>query len=339
MKHKSEKVKRKIVHKKLDSNILASEILKGNKILLSKTITLLESTKQEHNIIAREVLEKTYSNTGNSIRIGITGVPGVGKSTFIEAIVKHILPLNKKIAILAIDPTSQKTKGSILGDRTRMEEISKEENVFIRPSPAGSELGGVSRKTRETILLCEAAGFDTIFVETVGVGQSEISVKYMVDCFVLLMLATAGDELQGIKKGIMEMADIVAINKAENKKDLQANKAILEYKNALHLMQQKESNWIPKVTSCSALNNFNIETIWNYIIQYSNFTKENKFWQHNRNAQTKHWIKETINQTLLEEFYNNNNVKAKIKEVEQLLFLNKISSFEASKMVIDSYQK
>lgn len=322
--------------KKLNAEELAKGILSGNTILLSKTITLLESTKANHNNIAREVLEIVLPQTGNSIRIGITGVPGVGKSTFIESIGKVILKENRKIAVLAIDPSSQKSKGSILGDKTRMEDLTSNEHVFIRPSPAGNELGGVHRKTRETILLCEACGFDTIFIETVGVGQSEISVHSMVDCFLLLMLPGAGDELQGIKRGIMEMADIVAINKAENSNDLKANKAVSNYKNALHLMPPTTSGWIPKVLSCSALTNFNIEKVWQTVLEFENYTKVNNHWKSKRNEQSKYWIKETINQTLYDNFYNNIHVKQSIKEVEQQVLEGKITSFKAAEIVINS---
>lgn len=318
------------------SHKLAKGILEGNNILLSKTITLLESTKIEHNKIAREVLELVLSKTGNSIRIGITGVPGVGKSTFIESIGKIILNNNRKIAILAIDPSSQKSKGSILGDKTRMEDLTSNENVFIRPSPAGNELGGVHRKTRETILLCEACGFDTIFIETVGVGQSEISVHSMIDCFLLLMLPGAGDELQGIKRGIMEMADIVVINKANNKNDLKANKAVSNYKNALHLMPSTESGWIPKVLSCSALTNYNIKTVWNTIIEFENFTKVNNHWIKKRKKQSTYWIRETINQMLYDNFYNNINVKQSLEEVEKQVLEGEISSFKAAEIVLNS---
>lgn len=318
---------------------LAKGILAGNNILLSKTITLLESTKKEHNNIAREVLELVLPETGNSIRIGITGVPGVGKSTFIESIGKLILEENKKIAVLAIDPSSQKSKGSILGDKTRMEELTSNENVFIRPSPAGNELGGVHRKTRETILLCEACGYDIIFIETVGVGQSEIAVHSMIDCFLLLMLPGAGDELQGIKRGIMEMADIVAINKTANDKDLKANKAVSNYTNALHLMPATNSGWIPKVLACSALTNYNIEKVWKTILEFENYTKINNYWQKKRNSQSKYWIKETINQMLFDDFYNNIHVKQSLEKVEKQVLEGKISSFKAAEIVIESRNK
>ena len=319
-----------------NAEYLAKEIILGNKIILSKTITLLESTKKEHNNVARKVLELVLHKTGNAIRIGITGVPGVGKSTFIESLGKMILKENRKIAVLAIDPSSQKSKGSILGDKTRMEDLTSNANVFIRPSPAGKELGGVNRKTRETILLCEACGFNTIFIETVGVGQSEISVHSMIDCFLLLMLPGAGDELQGIKRGIMEMADIVAINKAENERDLKANKAVSNYKNALHLMPPTEYGWIPRVLSCSALNNYNIETIWKTILAYENYSKVNNYWNIKRNNQSSYWIRETINQKLYDNFYNNIHVKQSLKEVEKLVLEGKISSFKAAEIVINS---
>lgn len=323
----------------LSAKYIADQILLHNKILLSKAITLLESNKEEHNKIAREVLELVLHKTGDSIRIGITGVPGVGKSTFIESLGKHLLKQNKKIAVLAIDPSSQKTKGSILGDKTRMEELTINENVFIRPSPAGKQLGGVNRKTRETILLCEACGYDTILIETVGVGQSEISVHSMIDCFLLLLLSGAGDELQGIKRGIMEMADIIAINKAEDKNDLIAKKAQIQYSNALHLMPIKKSNWTPIVTTCSGLSGFNIKNVWSNILEYKKLTKKNKYWLYNRNNQSKYWIKETINQSILSSFYNNKTIKKEIKFLEEKVINNELSSFKASEILLAIFNK
>jgi len=322
----------------ITTKAVAKGILSGNKILLSKAITLLESTKEEHNIQAREILELVLHNTGNSIRIGITGVPGVGKSTFIETLGKHILKENRKIAVLAIDPSSQKSKGSILGDKTRMEELTSNENVFIRPSPAGKELGGVNRKTRETILLCEACGFDTIFIETVGVGQSEIKVHSMIDCFLLLMLPGAGDELQGIKRGIMEMADIVAINKAENEKDIKANKAVNNYKKALHLMPATNTGWIPKVLSCSALTAYNIDEVWQTVLSFVNHIKTNNYWETNRKEQSIFWLKETITQKLYDDFYNNIHVKQYYSIFEKQTLLGEISSFKAAEEIFNKYK-
>lgn len=329
--------KRKNIKQSLSAADLATGILEHNKILLSKAITLLESTKPEHNKIARDVIDIILPYTGNAIRIGITGVPGVGKSTFIEAIGEYILNENKKLAVLAIDPTSQKTKGSILGDKTRMEKISTHKDVFIRPSPAGDELGGVHRKTRETILLCEAAGFDTIFIETVGVGQSETAVHSMVDCLLLLMLPGAGDELQGIKRGIMEMADVLAINKAENEKDKKANEAIRNYKNALHLFPPNRSGWITEVLSCSGLSGFQVKEVWEIIQKFVNHHKLKGAWDAKRKEQAKYWMYETIQQSLQNMFYNNENIKNSINKKEIEVIKGKKSSFKAADELIKQF--
>lgn len=324
-----------------DSKLLANGILANDNVILSQTITLLESTKEEHNKIAREVIEFILPHTGNSVRVGITGVPGVGKSTFIEAIGQEIIKENteNKIAVLAIDPSSQKNKGSILGDKTRMEKISVLENVFIRPSPAGQELGGVHRKTRETILLCEAAGYNYILVETVGVGQSEIAVHSMVDCFLLLMLPGAGDELQGIKRGIMEMADIIAINKADSDKDIVANTAVSNYKNAIHLLPKSDSGWITEVTSCSALNNFKINLILNNIIKFKQYQTIKGYWIKRREQQSKYWIKKTIEQYLINSFFENENLLKEIEVKEKEVLKGKLSSFKAAEELIEIYKK
>lgn len=337
MKHKSFKKQ----NKKWTTEELAKGILASNSIILSQTITLLESTKEEDNKIAREVIELILPKTGNSIRIGITGVPGVGKSTFIEAIGQEILKENtgNKIAVLAIDPSSQKSKGSILGDKTRMEKISVLKNVFIRPSPAGKELGGVHRKTRETILLCEAAGYNYILVETVGVGQSETAVHSMVDCFLLLMLPGAGDELQGIKRGIMEMADIIAINKADSDKDIAANTAVSNYKNAIHLLPKSDSGWITEVTSCSALNNFKINLILDNIIKFKQYQTIKGYWIKRRNQQSKYWIKKTIEQYLINSFFENDNLLQQIEVKEEEVLKGNISSFKAAEELIEIYKK
>jgi LAO/AO transport system kinase len=227
-------------------------ILKGDITLLSKAVTLVESASTKHQQLAQEIITLCLPHSGKSIRVGITGVPGVGKSTFIEALGSYITKRGGKLAVLAIDPSSERTRGSILGDKTRMEELSVDKNAYIRPSPSAGSLGGVARKTRETIILCEAAGFDHIFIETVGVGQSETAVHSMTDFFLLLMLAGAGDELQGIKRGIMEMADIIAINKADGNNIEKAQMAKVQYNNAIHLFPKKDSEWDPKVLTCSA---------------------------------------------------------------------------------------
>ena len=310
----------------------------GDRTVLSRAITLIESTRPEHREQAQEIIEACLPDTGNSIRIGITGVPGVGKSTFIESMGNHIITQGRKLAVLAIDPSSSRTRGSILGDKTRMETLANNADAFIRPSPTAGSLGGVARKTRETIYLCEAAGFDTIFIETVGVGQSETAVDSMVDFFLLLMLAGAGDELQGIKRGIMEMADVIAINKTDSSPAKQVRQAIREYKNALHLYPPTKSGWEPKVTTCSALKESGIVEIWELIENYISLTSKNGFFEHNRNRQSRHWMYETIQQQLEEEFYNAPSVNEVIAQTEKDVLAGKISSFRAAQKLLDLYK-
>jgi LAO/AO transport system kinase len=266
-------------------------------------------------------------------------VPGVGKSTFIEAMGKFITAKGKKLAVLAIDPSSERTKGSILGDKTRMEDLSIDPNAYIRPSPSAGSLGGVARKTRETIVLCEAAGFSHIFIETVGVGQSETAVHSMVDFFLLLMLAGAGDELQGIKRGIMEMADAITINKADGNNIEKAGLARVQYMNALHLFPPPESGWNPKVLTCSAYLKTGIIEIWETIDQYLNHVKSNNFFQHRRNEQSKFWMYETINEQLRNDFYQNDQIKALMLESEQKVLKEEISSFVAAKRLLELYDQ
>ena len=309
-------------------------IQNGDKIVLSRAITLLESTKLEHNILARSIIEEILPSTGNSFRIGITGVPGVGKSTFIEAMGELMLADNHKIAILAIDPSSQKSKGSILGDKTRMENLSGVDEVFIRPTPAGSALGGVGRKTRETILLCEAAGFDTIIIETVGVGQSEISVHSMVDCFLLLMLPGAGDELQGIKRGIMEMADILAINKADGERLQLAKNAAAGYKNALHLMPLGKNNWTTPVLTCSAEKNEHLTELWESLMSFKNHQKVGGFFMDKRREQAMLWFQETVQQHLIQHFLGSTEMTEKMAELKQDILAGKTTSFAAADQLI-----
>ncbi|TYP93982.1 methylmalonyl-CoA mutase metallochaperone MeaB [Fodinibius salinus] len=309
----------------------------GDRTILSRAITLIESTKPSDRELAQDIIEQCLPDTGNSIRIGITGVPGVGKSTFIESLGNHIIEEGKKLAVLAIDPSSTRTKGSILGDKTRMEKLATNDNAFIRPSPTGGSLGGVARKTRETIYLCEAAGYNTIFIETVGVGQSETTVHSMVDFFLLLMLAGAGDELQGIKRGIMEMADTIAINKIDEATEKAVTQAVREYKNALHLYPEMKSGWEPKVTTCSAITEEGIEDIWNTIQEYISLTKENGYFQNNRNRQAKHWMYDTISNQLRERFYDNPAVKEQQEHIEQQVLDGKLSSFKAAQKLLESY--
>lgn len=314
-------------------------ILKGDITILSQTVTLIESSKPEHQEIAQEIIEKCLPFSGNSVRIGITGVPGVGKSTFIEAMGKYITAQGKKLAVLTIDPSSERTKGSILGDKTRMEDLSIDPNAYIRPSPSAGSLGGVARKTREIIVLCEAAGFDHIFIETVGVGQSETAVHSMVDFFLLLMLAGAGDELQGIKRGIMEMADAITINKADGNNIEKAELARVQYMNALHLFPATESGWKPKVLTCSAYMKTGINEIWDTIDEYLVQAKNNAYFQHRRNEQSKFWMYETINERLRNDFYQNEQINAKMEESEKKVLKEEISSFVAAKKLLDFYDQ
>ena len=330
----------KFIRKK-NSLLNADEYVKGilekNRTILSQAITLVESSLPQHHKIAQKIIEKCLPHSGNSIRIGITGTPGVGKSTFIESLGVLLSEQNRNIAVLAIDPSSMKSKGSILGDKTRMEDLSTKENVFIRPSPSAGSLGGVARKTKEIIILCEASGFDTIFVETVGVGQSEIAVHSMVDFFLLLMLAGAGDELQGIKRGIMEMADAIVINKADGDNISKAKLAKREFQNALHLFPPTESTWIPKVKLCSSIAKTGITQIWEMILDYIELTKSTKFFTENRLRQEKNIMFATINQTLKDNFYSNNNISKIIPEFEKEVLSGKISAYIAAQKLFEKY--
>lgn len=312
-------------------------ITSGDRTILSQAITLIESTKSRHRELAQDIIEQCLPKTGNSVRIGITGVPGVGKSTFIESLGNHIIDQGEKLAVLAIDPSSTRTKGSILGDKTRMETLANNDQAFIRPSPTGGSLGGVARKTREVIYLCEAAGYDTIFIETVGVGQSETAVHSMVDFFLLLMLAGAGDELQGIKRGIIEMADAIAINKIDEVPEKAVQQAVREYKNALHLYPETESGWNPKVTTCSAITEQGIPGIWDLIQDYVEQTKSNGYFQENRNRQAKHWMYDTISNRLEEHFFDNKAVRNQQEKIERKVLNGEMSSFKAAQKLLELY--
>jgi LAO/AO transport system kinase len=312
-------------------------ILKGDIALLSKAVTLVESSNPRHQEMAQQIITKCLPYSGNSVRIGITGVPGVGKSTFIEALGGHITGNGGKLAVLAIDPSSERSKGSILGDKTRMEELAGDKNAYIRPSPSAGSLGGVARKTRETIILCEAAGFNHIFIETVGVGQSETAVQSMTDFFLLLMLAGAGDELQGIKRGIMEMADMIAINKADGNNLDKAKMARIQYSNAIHLFPKKESGWDPKVLMCSAVEKSGIKDIWSEIENYRNQTAINGYFNRRRNQQSIYWMHETIEEQLKRNFYGNPDIKSELAELEKEVLQNKISSFAAAGKLMELF--
>ena len=312
-------------------------IVKGNVTVLSQAVTLVESLKPEHQAIAQEVIEKCLPYAGNSVRIGISGVPGAGKSTSIDAFGLHVLKDGGKLAVLAIDPSSERTKGSILGDKTRMERLAVHPKAFIRPSPSAGSLGGVARKTRETIVLCEAAGFDKIFVETVGVGQSETAVHSMVDFFLLIQLAGTGDELQGIKRGIMEMADGIIINKADGDNAPKAELAANSFRNALHLFPPSESGWTPKVMTYSGFYEYRIKEVWDMVWEYIDFVKQNGYFQYRRNEQAKYWMYETINETLKNGFYNNPEIAARLADFETQVLGGQQTSFSAAQKLIDLY--
>jgi LAO/AO transport system kinase len=312
-----------------------SEIQKGNRVYLSKAITLIESTSEKHKVKANAILKACLQIKTRSTRIGITGVPGVGKSTFIEAFGLYLTAKGKKVAILAVDPSSSVTKGSILGDKTRMEELVRDENAFIRPSPSGNSLGGVARKTRETIMLCESAGFDTIIIETVGVGQSETVVHSMVDFFLLLKLAGAGDQLQGIKRGIIEMADSIVINKADGDNLRRAQLAKTEFKRALQMYPHKENGWIPKVTTCSAIKKNNIDGVWIIINEYLELVTKNKSFEKRRQEQNVFWLLQTIEEQLKDDFYNNPSVALELIKLTQEVKQGKMSPFDAAEKLLD----
>jgi len=325
--------------KSLSANDYFDGIKKGNRAILSKAITLTESSNLKHQKIAEELIELCLPYSGNSVRIGVTGVPGVGKSTFIEALGSYLIDhKSKKVAVLAIDPSSKKNQGSILGDKTRMNKLSVNENAFIRPSPSSGTLGGVAKATRETTILCEAAGYDTILIETVGVGQSEIEVKSMVDFFLLLMLAGAGDELQGIKRGIMEIADAVIINKADHDNINNAKMAVREYKNALHLFPANSNEWIPKVELCSAIEDKNIDNVWVIVESFINQTKLNNSFTENRKEQAKFWLEHAINSSLMNQFYTDDKVKELLIKLEANVSEGKISPFKAAKELLLTFK-
>jgi len=321
--------------KKLTADDYYKRIIKGDITILSQAITIIESNLNVDKILANDIVKKCLPKTGNSIKIGITGVPGVGKSTFIESYGKLITSKGLKLAVLAVDPSSQKSKGSILGDKTRMELLSQDKMAFIRPSPSAGSLGGVARKSAETIMLCEAAGFDVILIETVGVGQSEVLVHSMVDFFLLLMLAGAGDELQGIKRGIMEMADMIAITKADGENIQKANLAKAEYKNALHLYPPNESGYFPEVKTCSSYDNTGIESIYDEVEHYVDFTKQNKFFYNKRKTQNKQRLYDTINDKIISDFYSDKKNSSEIKKYEKLIEKGEISPFEVAEKLIN----
>ena len=322
-----------------DAADLITGILTGDIAALSRAITLVESTSASHLAKANEIITACLPHANQSVRIGITGVPGVGKSTFIEAFGKYLTGLGKKVAVLAVDPSSSISHGSILGDKTRMEELVKDPNAFIRPSASGETLGGVARKTRETIILCEAAGFDTIIIETVGVGQSETAVHSMVDFFLLLKIAGAGDELQGIKRGIMEMADAIVINKADGDNIAKAKLAKTEFNRALHLFPSKRSGWVPKVTTCSAYEKTGIDEVWQLISAYFELVKANHYFEEKRQSQNQYWMMETINEQLKNHFYQHPEIATLLEQNKKAVEENQLSPFTAAMQLLAKYFK
>ncbi|NNK11082.1 MAG: methylmalonyl Co-A mutase-associated GTPase MeaB [Flavobacteriaceae bacterium] len=318
---------------------LMEGILKGDQSMLARAITLVESTNPEHQEKAYDIIEQCLSHKNETLRIGITGVPGVGKSTFIESFGSMLTEMGKKVAVLAVDPTSTVSKGSILGDKTRMPHLVNDPQAFIRPSPSGESLGGVARKTRESIILCEAAGYDVILVETVGVGQSETAVHSMVDFFLLLKLSGAGDELQGIKRGIMEMADAIVINKAEGNNIKQAERARSEFERALHLYPPKESKWTPKVVCCSSLNGTGIPEIWKMVNAYAIQSKTSGFFRNNRQNQNTYWFHQTVESLLQRQFYNEPSVKKAMQPLQAAVEELRISPFRAAEQLLEAYSK
>lgn len=312
-------------------------ILRGDITVLSRAVTLVESLVPEHQAMAQEVIEKCLPHSGRSRRIGITGVPGAGKSTSIDVFGLHVLKQGGKLAVLAIDPSSERTKGSILGDKTRMEKLSVHPDAFIRPSPSAGSLGGVARKTRETIVLCEAAGFNNIFVETVGVGQSETAVHSMVDFFLLIQLAGTGDELQGIKRGIMEMADGIVINKADGDNVERARLAQAQFRNALMLFPPTASGWKPEVITYSGYYELGISEVWDMIDRYFEYVENNGYFEQRRRQQSRYWMFETIHEKLRNNFYNYPGMEETLIHLEEEVLSNRLSSFIAARKALEFY--
>lgn len=335
LKNKAAVKKRIQKRKAVDLNLLFQKLIKGDRIALAKAITIIESTRTEDQLLAENLLSKSLKVSRNSFRIGITGSPGVGKSTFIEALGTHILKAKRKLAVLTIDPSSQLSHGSVLGDKTRMQQLSSEKNVFIRPSAAGDTLGGVARKTRETITLCEAAGYDTVIVETVGVGQSEIAVHSMVDAFCLLLMPGGGDELQGIKRGVVEMADLIAINKADEDRVEQAKQSKIAFRNAIHFYPPNENKWTTKVLTCSGLNNKGVKEIWAELLAFNKHNTKTGFGKKRRTLQNKFWLHETIINILKHSFYTDPKIADALAKLEKQVVSGEISPFTAAEKLIE----
>ncbi len=337
--NQKQSVSEKAIKRKLLSvDEYVNGVLKFDRNILARTITLIESNNHQHQEIAQQVLKNLLPYSGKSLRIGITGIPGAGKSTLIESFGLFLLNQGHKVAVLTVDPSSTVTKGSILGDKTRMENLSKENNCFIRPSPSGGTLGGVTRKSRETITVCEAAGFDIILIETVGVGQSEVTVRSMVDFFLLVLIAGGGDELQGIKRGIMELVDAILINKADGDNEKKANISKADYENALHYLQPATKGWKPKVLTTSALTGKGIPELWNTIKEFEKLSKESGVFEQRRKAQLVEWVHRIIEDSIIDEFYSNENVKKSIRKIEDEIIKGKITPTLAAENLLKLFK-
>ena len=325
--------------KRLEAQAYINGVLSGERVILSRARTVIESNLASDKLLAKDIIQAILPESGRSVRIGITGVPGVGKSTFIEAFGKHLISLGHRVAILSIDPSSQRSKGSILGDKTRMEELANMPEAYIRPSASGETLGGVANKTGETMLLCEAAGFDVVLIETVGVGQSETAVHGMTDFFLLLMLAGAGDELQGIKKGIMEMADMLVINKADGDNIKKSELAKRQYQNALHIFPQSESGWTPVVSTASSVKNIGIDNVWDRIREFKDLVDDNGYFLQNRNEQQIQWMYNNIHEELKQLFYGSSYIAEHLKDLEHKITAAQISPVKAAEKIIEEFKK
>ncbi len=313
-------------------------ILKGDRVVLSRAITIVESNLESDKSLAKEIVQAILPHAGKSFRIGVTGVPGVGKSTFIETFGKYLIERGHRVAVLSIDPSSQRSKGSILGDKTRMEALTTMEEAYIRPSASGDTLGGVANKTGETMLLCEAAGYDIILIETVGVGQSETAVHGMTDFFLLLMLSGAGDELQGIKKGIMEMADMLVIHKADGDNVKKSELAKVQYSNALHLFPALESGWTPIVTTASSYENRGIDEVWSTMKEFRSLVQKNGYFDDNRKRQQIEWMYNNIHEELRRLFYSSSAVKNRLVDLEKEILESRISPVKAAERIIAEFK-
>ena len=317
---------------------LAAQIRNGDRRALAKAITLVESTRADHAEQAAALLEELMPNTGQSIRLGISGAPGVGKSTFIESLGNYLTEQNHQVAVLAVDPTSAVTGGSILGDKTRMESLSVNPQAFVRPSPAGKTLGGVTRRTRESLLLCEAAGYDVIIIETVGVGQSETAVSDMTDMFLLLLSPGGGDDLQGIKRGIMELADLVLVNKADGDQASLANQTVSDYRAALQFMQSRTPNWIPQVEVCSALNNQGVDKAWTTVQAFCNALTDSGELNSLRAQQARAWMWSETAELLISDLKQHRAIKSMVPELEQAVLSAELPATVAAQRLIEHYK-